>query len=228
MGVDPSTLKLRIVSTDIQMSPVKTYEHMTYEVFHDASGAIVATNKLAGQVETSARIQEVDSYLYNRCLVEYAEAQWQFGSNASLGGYSPYDVSLMLEYWSFERQGTNWKLTHPLSGSFSNVAIPGTPFPTIINRASAIIARVLPPSTWGWASAPSAGHLEAHCVAVTGATSYNIYHDKGNGTFALLGTAATAAGATLTVPAGYYRVRMAGVKTGVVGVLGHPVQVTVL
>ena len=51
MGIDPNTLKLRIVSTDIEMDPVKTFEHLTYEVFHDGTGAIVSGNKLAEFVE---------------------------------------------------------------------------------------------------------------------------------------------------------------------------------
>ena len=124
MGIDPSTLKLRIVSTDITMSPVagRTYEHLTYEVFHDGTGAIVSGNKLAEVVADATRIQVVDSTLYARAVSEYQAALWQYGSNASLSGYSPYDVSLMLEYWSFELEaGGTWKLSRgSASKSFSS------------------------------------------------------------------------------------------------------------
>lgn len=228
MGIDPSTLKLRIVSTDIQMDPVKTYEHLTYEVFHDATGAIVASNKLAEQLTDASKLQEADTRLVNRALTEYAAALWQFGSNAALGGYSPFEVSLILEHWSFERDGANWKLTHPLSGTYEDVVIAvSDTFPLIVNRAAAIVARVLPPPVWAWASSPQAGKLSANCVAVSGATSYNVYNDLGDGTFALIGSAPTAAGGTVDAAAGYYRVRMAGVKAGVVGILSRPVTVVV-
>jgi len=228
MAIDPNTLKLRIVSTDIAMDPVKTFEHLTYEVFHDGTGAVVASNKLAERIEDASKIQVMDTRLVNRALAEFAAAKWQFGSNPALGGYSPYDVSLMLEYWSFEKAGDNWDLSHPLSGAFADVVIPTVnTFPEIVDRAAAIVARVLPPPVWDWASSPEAGKLSAHCVAVSGATSYNVYNDHNNGTFTLLGSAPTAAGGTITVPAGYYRIRMAGVKAGVVGILGHPVAVRV-
>jgi len=227
MGIDATTLKLRIVSTDIVMSPEKTYEHLSYEVFHAATGAVVASNKMAQQLTDAAQLQAVDTALVNRALAEFAAAKWQFGSVAEWGGFSPYDVSLILERWSFEKENGNWKLTHPTSGAFEDVAIAGTPFPAIIDRAAAIISKVLPPPVWVFASTPGAGQLSVNCVAVAGATGYAVYQDHGDGAFTLLGSPATAAGGTVEVAAGYYIVRMGAVKVGVVGILGHPVSVSV-
>ena len=89
------------------------------------------------------------------------------------------------------------------------------------------MALVLPPPTWAFASSPEAGKLEAHCVAVAGADDYNVYDDHGNGTFTLLGTAPSHNGGVIDVSPGYYRVRMAGVDGGTVGILSNTVHVTV-
>ena len=228
MGIPANSLRLRIVSTDITMHPEKTFEHLSYEVYHEATGAVVASNKLAGQVANASQLQAVDTFLVERARHEFAQAQWQFYGTPALGGYSPFDVSLMLEHWTFERDGANWMIRHPLSGEFAAVAIPTEDdFPEILERAAAIVARVLPPPVWCFASSPDAGRLSVSCIPVSGATSYNVYHDPGDGTFTLLGSAPTAAGGTITVTAGTYRVRMAGVNAGVVGVLSNTVVVTV-
>jgi len=227
MGIDPNTLKLRIKSTDIEMDPVKTFMHLTYEVYYD-SGVMVASNKLAERLANAQAIPDAEKRLISRAVGEFNQAKWQFGSLESLGGLSPFEASLVLEHWTVERDGANWKLSHVLSGTFEDVAIPATGlFPEIPDRVAAIVARVLPPPLWAWASSPEAGKFSANCVVVSGATSYNVYDDHGNGTFTLLGSAPTNAGGTITVPAGYYRVRMAGVKAGVVGILSRTVPVQV-
>ena len=174
MAVDPATLAIRITGTEYYMEPTRTYARLSYEVFHVPTGAILTTQMIQASVASAAQIPTVDTQLVNQAMTEFEAVKWQYGSNAALGNYSPFDVSLMLERWTFAPNGANWNLSHPLSGTFNAVAIAGTPFPPIINRAAAIVARVLPPPVWAWASSPQAGKLSANCVAVSGATSYNV------------------------------------------------------
>lgn len=229
MGIPANDLKLRITSVDIDFTPARTYVHLSYEIFHEGTGAVVAWNKLAAALTNSQHLQEVDERLVERAIEEWATARWQYGSSPALSGYSPFDVSLILEWWAFERDGADWKMSHPLSGTYEGVSIPTSGvFPVIVERAKAVISQgVAPPPTWAWASSPGAGQLEAHCVAVPNADSYAVYHDQGGGEFVLLAEPASHNGATFAVDAGAYTVRMAAVKAGVVGTLGRPVSVRV-
>ena len=73
-----------------------------------------------------------------------------------------------------------------------------------------------------WPGVDGAGEIVVHCMQVVGADSYNVYNDLGNGSFTLLGNVPDHTENTLSsITASAYRVRMAAVDGGVIGVMGN-------
>lgn len=231
MAIDPSALSLRMSDFSMALSPARgrSYMHLEYQVFHAATGAVVTENTLAAPIANTGEITTVDQQLIARALAEFDQAKWQHQPIAAIGNRSAYDAGHILEHWQIESSGANqWKFTHPISGTYDDIPIVANPFPDIVQRVNVILGLVLPPPIWGFASSPAPGQLSASCVAVSGAASYKVYNDHGDGTFTLLGNAPTAAGGTIAVSAGYYRVRMAAVGgNGRIGCMGRMVSVTV-
>lgn len=226
MSINPNTLKLRITNTTASLTNRQSRLSLSYEIYHDGTGAIVARNTISENVGAGAGFIEADKYLLEHALEDLDVIRWQFGPMMILDGLSPFEASLCLRYWSFEYDGS-WELAHPISGEFSNVQMGGGTLPALPDRVAAILSLVLKPPMWAWASSPETGKLEAHCVAVQGADSYNVYHDNLNGTFNFIGSAPTHNGGTITVDPGTYNVRMAAVKDGTVGIMSHSVTVVV-
>ena len=227
MAIDPNTLQIRITDTQAMLDVGRSYLVLSYEIFHEPTGAVVASNQTSQLIGAGVGFLEADATI-RRWLDTYLRIiRWHHTGLDTLDGLSPHDAGLCLENWQFARDGEYWSLTHPLSGTFSLDIVTDETFPPLTQRVLAVMAAVLPPPMWTWASSPEAGKLEAHCVTVPEATSYNVYDDHGDGTFTLLASPPTANGGTLTIAPGEYTVRVAGVVAGVVGVLGQPVRVTV-
>jgi hypothetical protein len=203
----------------------------TYQVVVPNFDMVIAEMTLDQNVSRFDQFEMQDDRSYKQAASWFLSVKEWHKAKASLNDYSLHDVGLMLAHWEFTPDGNKWVVSHPISGEFSDVSLKtdGSGRPTLSSRLTAIVTRVLPPSTWGFAESEAPEEITVHCIVVSGADSYNVYNDLGGGNFELLGNVPDNDHRTLVVTAGYYRVRIAAVVSGVVGVLGNEnvVQVAV-
>ena len=189
--------------------------YVRWEVYHPSTDTVIH----AGTVNVpSAKSSDLTAaWTMAMAAIENAvsDVYAQHAAIAAIGGYSRFDANLILDGWLSDP--TSGTLTHPISGTFTGVTYSGLP-----GLVNAILERVKGPTMWAWAMPGAAGKLQVKCVAVPGATSYNVYNHTD-----LLGSVPTAAWNELSVAAGSYNVRIAPVAAGVVGVCSFPMPVTV-
>lgn len=198
MAIPSNLLKIRYGDVGI----TETHLSATWQLYHAQTSTVLESHGVQVPLVAPHRVEEAWAKIIT--LVESASsaALSKHEPIAAIGGFSSWDADLILDGWFSDT--VTQKLVHPLSGTFSNVTYTG-----IVGLINAIRSLVLPPPTWAWCE-PLTGGFRVKCVAVSGATSYNVY----DGT-TLLGTVPNQAWNTLTVPDGYYNVRIAPVNSAV-------------
>lgn len=229
MSIPSNQLELGIKNTVLTMTQGKLTIRSTYQAIAPSYSVAVAETLFAQSVARFDEFEERDSLSWKKAQNWFAVVCEWHAARGALGGYSQHDADLVLSNWAIVSDGVGWKMAHAVCGTFTGVTLPfdESGRPTLVGRVAAIIARVLPPPTWGFAESDSGETLTVRCIQVQGATSYNVYHDVGDGQFVLLGNVPDHEPHTLNVAAGYYRVRMAGVVGGVVGVMSNATEMQV-
>jgi len=191
---------------------------LEYEVFHtDWADTVLDSGSFVMHVnQIGVEMVAIDQSLRNKATTRLSEIITHHEGISTIGGYSLFDANLILDGWKFYEGAGIWHGEHPVSGEFS-----GSLNPTLDNRINALLSLVLPPSTWAWASSPSAGDLEVRCIAVPGADHYAVYNGIEH-----LGDIPDHNSHTLSVLAGNYSVRVAAVSDRV-GVMSVITQVLV-
>ena len=210
MAIPSNLLQIRYGDVGI----TETHLSATWQIYHAQTATVLESNRIQVPLVAPQRVEEA----WTKILVLVNSASKAALSKhepiPAIGNFSTFDADLILDSWLSDTETK--KIVHPLSGTFSNVEYSG-----LVGLINAIRARVLPPPTWFWAEKVTGG-LRVKCIAVSGATSYNVY----NG-ITLLGTVPNQNWNTLIVPDGSYSVRIAPVVGGVVGICSFyiPIQI---
>ena len=223
-------LSLSIKNTIISLTQTnRPIIRSTYDIVAPAFDALVATATFAANIDRFDQFEYKDGDAYRQALSWFASVKEWHKAQDALNDYSFHDAALVLNYWAFTKPQNLWILFHPISGTYTDVELPinAKGRPTIKGRLAAIVSRVLPPTTWAWATSDSPEFLTVHCIPVSNADSYNVYADLSGGNFTLLGSVPDHTSNTISVPAGFYNVRIAPVENDTVGILSNTIQVNV-
>ena len=211
MALPSNLLRLRYGDVAVSASSLA----VRWEVYHPSTSTIVETGWCSVSLAAPSRIPEAWDTAVQLCASAAGTVMAKHTPNPAIGNYSQFDADLILDSWLSDP--TARTLVHPLSGSFAEVDYRG-----IVDLVNVILARVLPPPTWAWCESTAPLAVRVKCVAVPGATSYNVYEGT-----TLVGSVPNANWNTLAMTAGVHSLRMAAVKAGVVGIASFPMTVQV-
>lgn len=222
-------LELRLASSTMAVQGTTTLLSEKWQAWVPALGVVTDDFTKSVRASVGPDLDAASAKLYKEVNSWFVTIQAWHAPRLAIDDYSAFDASHIMEYWTFTPSGANFDLSHPISGVYANQAVTKDgDRPTITGRINAILAVVPGPTMWAQADSPSTETLRVTCQPVTGADSYNVYSDLGNGTFELLGSVPDAGVNSIPVSAGSYRVRMAAVTAGaIVGILSNTVSVTV-
>lgn len=227
--MDISQFEMRIRDVGLDASHGTQTLKWTMEVLYQPLDIVLSSHvySLRPKRGGPGHWESIDAQLYSQAQKDFSTTVGFCWPREFLDGKSFYEINLDLAHWSFTTQVEDgrWTLEHPICGVFEGVDLPidSNGKPMLIGRWRAIIDRVLPAPLWLWADSPYGGQLRVRCVAVPNAVSYNIYSET-----ELLGEVLDNQWNTVSVPSGYYVVRVAGVDiNGQVGCLSPMVPMTV-
>lgn len=226
MAIPINQLRLIVKDTILALVNGHSVIRSTYQIV--ATDAIIAEITLDARIDRFDEFEEADAETFARAQSWFASIKEWHRPQDALDELSFHDASLILKNWAFSKPGNLWVILHPVSGEFTGLKVPVKHSrPTLKGRVQTVVSQIPPPSTWSWASSDTIETLDVKCVEVEGADSYNVYSDQGGGKYELLGNVPNHNSNSISVPGGYYRIRVAPVRSGVVGVMGNETQVQV-
>ena len=194
-----------------------SYLGLSWEARHRVTGDTIGRGTLSRAVAIMGQLQDVDAAMQAEAEGAYAGVVEWHKPIAAIGDYSAFDADLILDGW-MQNGGA---MEHPICGSISGAPV------GLVQRVLAILADRLPPTQWWWAESTTAGQLRVKYQPVAGAAGYNVYGGlDASGGETLLGTVTGTGWKTLTVPAGFYSVRIAPVGAEI-GILSFAIGVEV-
>jgi len=223
--IPTNQLKLLVKNTTLALVKSNPVIQSTYQAI--APDTIIAEATFSANVDRFDQYEKADAATFSLALSWFSSIKEWHRPQDVLNDLSFHDASLILKDWAFSKPGNLWTILHPISGVFTGLKITvKNGRPTLRGRMIAVLSQVATPSTWSWASSGGVEELTVRCIEVDGADSYNIYANVGL-SYDLLGSVSTHSPSTISVPGGYYRIRIAPVRGGIVGIMGNEIQVQI-